>query len=160
MTDNIQLRDVLSKDIEVFFEHQQEKDAIYMAAFISKNPADRKAFNDHWQKIQSDETVTIKTIVGDDKIVGHVLSYETDGKPEVSYWIGQKYWGNGIATQALKLFLADVNTKRPIYARVAKDNPGSIRVLNKCGFTTIDETRGFANARGKEIDELVMFHAG
>ena len=34
MTDNIQLRDVLSKDIEVFFEHQQAKKAIYMAGVI------------------------------------------------------------------------------------------------------------------------------
>ena len=111
MTDNIELRDVLSKDIEVFFEHQQEKDAIYMAAFTSKNPADRKAFNNHWEKIIGDETVLIKTIISEDYVVGHVLSYETERKPEVSYWIGHKYWGKGIATQALKIFLAVVNTK-------------------------------------------------
>jgi len=29
-------------------------------------------------------------------------------------------------------------------------------VLEKCGFTIIGEARGFANARGEEIDELIL----
>ena len=160
MTNIIQLRDVLSKDLEIFFEHQQEKDAIYMAAFTSMDPSDLNAFNNHWEKILGDETVLIKTIISEDYVVGHVLSYETDSKPEVSYWIGQKYWGKGIATQALKIFLAVVNTKRTIYARVAKDNLGSIHVLTKCGFKTIEETHGFANARGAEIAEMLLILTG
>jgi RimJ/RimL family protein N-acetyltransferase len=41
-------------------------------------------------------------------------------------------------------------------ARTAKDNVASIRVLEKCGFKAIEEARGFANARGAEIDELVL----
>jgi RimJ/RimL family protein N-acetyltransferase len=85
-----------------------------------------------------------------------VLSYEDDGKPEVSYWLGKAFWGQGIATQALKAFLADVNQTRPIYGRSAKDNLGSMRVLGKCGFQIIDEMKGFANARGKEIEEVLL----
>jgi RimJ/RimL family protein N-acetyltransferase len=38
-------------------------------------------------------TVLLKTIVFDGQVVGHVLSYEQEGKPEVSYWIGKAYWG-------------------------------------------------------------------
>lgn len=147
-------------DLPIFFKHQQEKDAIHMAAFTYKDPSDYQAFNDHWKKIMADDTVIIKTIIFHQTVAGHVLSYETDGKPEVSYWIGQKFWGKGIATQSLKLFLTEVNIKRPMYARVAKDNIGSIHVLNKCGFKTIEETCGFANGRGEEIDELVLILAG
>jgi RimJ/RimL family protein N-acetyltransferase len=62
----------------------------------------------------------------------------------------------GIATWALKEFLAHHNQARPIYARVAKDNLGSRRVLEKCGFTIIGESKGFANARGLEIEELLL----
>jgi RimJ/RimL family protein N-acetyltransferase len=79
-----------------------------------------------------------------------------EGTPEVSYWLGRDYWGQGIATWALKEFLAFHNQTRPIYARVAKDNLRSRRVLEKCGFTVIDETTGFANARGAEIVELLL----
>ena len=39
---------------------------------------------------------------------------------------------------------------------VAQLDHGSRRVLEKCGFTVIAEVRGFANARGEEIDELVL----
>ena len=47
-------------------------------------------------------------------------------------------------------------TMRPIYARVAKDNVGSRRVLEKCGFQVIGESTGYANARGEEVEELLL----
>ena len=43
-----------------------------------------------------------------------------------------------------------------MYARVAKDNLGSQRVLQKCGFVIIGEDKGFANARAQEIEELLL----
>ena len=91
-----------------------------------------------------------------DQDAAHVLSYEDEGKPEVSYWLGKAYWGQGLATLALDTFLAQANPTRPIYARVAKDNLGSQRVLEKCGFKIIEETQGFANARGETIAELLL----
>lgn len=41
----------------------------------------------------------------------------------------------------------------PILA--AKDNIASLRVLEKCGFGRVEE-RGYANARGEEIDEMIL----
>ena len=41
-------------------------------------------------------------------------------------------------------------------ARAAADNAASLRVLAKCGFEVVGEDRGFANARGEEIDEYVL----
>lgn len=127
-----------------------------MAAFTPKDPADREAFTAHWDRILADATVVIRTVVLDGQVAGSVLSYEECGKPEVSYWIGRAYWGQGVATRALADFLEHANATRPIYARVAKDNVASIRVLEKCGFTTVSEETGFANARGEEIAELVL----
>jgi len=57
--------------------------------------------------------------------------------------------------EALGLFLNEVLV-RPLYARAAKDNTTSIRILNKCGFKLIGHERGFANARGIEIEEVVL----
>jgi len=156
MTSELVLRDVVDSDLPIFFEQQLDPEANYMAAFTSKDPSDREAFTAHWHRILADATVIIKTIVGDGQVVGSVLSYEDAGKPEVSYWIGKEYWGKGFATRALSDFLADGNKTRPIYARVARDNLGSRRVLEKFGFTIIGEARGFANARGGEIEELIL----
>lgn len=73
----------------------------------------------------------------------------------MTYWLGREYWGRGFATVALHELLRMV-AQRPMYARAAKDNVASIRVLEKCGFQLCGEERAFANARNGEIDEVVM----
>ena len=156
MTNELHLRDVVNDDLPIFFEQQLNKEANYMAAFTAKDPTNPEAFTAHWHRILANETVIIKTIIFDGQVAGSVSSYEEEGKPEVTYWLGKEYWGKGIATWALKEFLAHNNKTRPIYARVAKDNLGSRRVLEKCGFTVISESKGFANARGQEIEELLL----
>ncbi len=150
------LRDVIDNDLATFFEQQRDPVACQMAAFTAKDPTDQAAFLAHWEKLRAAATVIVKTIVLDGRVVGHVMSYEEDGRCEVTYWLGNEYWSRGIATRALADFLAHVNERRPIFARAAKDNAGSRRVLEKCGFEVIGEDRGFANARGGEIEELLL----
>jgi RimJ/RimL family protein N-acetyltransferase len=156
MTNELLLRDVANDDLPIFFEQQLDEEANHMAAFTAKDPTDQEAFTAHWRKILANETVIMKTIVCDEQVAGSVSSYEDEGKPEVTYWLGKEYWGKGIATWALKELLTHHSQKRPMYARVAKDNLASRRVLEKCGFTVMGEDKGFANARGQEIDELLL----
>ena len=111
---------------------------------------------EHWHRILTDETTINQTILFNGQVAGSVSSYEEEGRPEVTYWLGKEYWGKGIATSALTEFLTHHNQTRPIYARVAKDNLGSRRVLEKCGFRIIGESKGFANARGQEIEEFLL----
>jgi RimJ/RimL family protein N-acetyltransferase len=155
LTSGVLLRDVMEDDLPIFFEHQLDPAANHMAAFTSKDPADRDAFTAHWIRILADDTITVKTILFGGQVAGHVVGFERFGKPEVSYWIGKEYWGQGIATQALSEFLGYLEA-RPLYARAAKDNIASIRVLKKCGFTISGEDRGFANARGGEVEEYIL----
>src|SRR5712692_7641083 len=157
LTGEVLLRDVTESDLPIFFEHQLDPDANHMAAFTARNPADRDAFMAHWTRILGDQTITIKTILFGGHVAGSVLKYEDEefGNPEVSYWIGKQYWGKGVATRALSAFLGYVKV-RPLYARAAKDNTGSIRVLEKCGFTICGEGKGFADARGEEIEEFIL----
>ncbi|MDX1534423.1 MAG: GNAT family N-acetyltransferase [Thermoplasmata archaeon] len=151
----VRLRPVQDADLQVFFEHQQDAEAVHMAAFTSEDPSNREAFDAHWSKILRDETVTMRTITVDDAVAGHIGSFLLEGKPNVTYWIGREFWGKGLATWALQAFL-EAFPERPIYAGTAKDNVGSLRVLEKCGFTVVAEEKGFANARGEEIPELIL----
>jgi RimJ/RimL family protein N-acetyltransferase len=156
MSNELLLRNVVNDDLALFFEYQLDQEANYMAAFTAKDPTNQEAFIAHWHRNLADETTINQTILFNGQVVGSVSSYEEEGKPEVTYWLGKDYWGQGIATWALKEFLAHHNQTRPIYARVAKDNLGSRRVLEKCGFKIIGEAKGFANARGQEIEELLL----
>ena len=154
---NVSLRDVQESDLPIFFEQQLDPDANYMAAFTTKDPTDREAFMKHWTAILADDTNITKTILFDGQVVGNIACYQDEelGQPEIGYWIGKPYWGKGIATEALLLLLHYFKA-RPVYARVAKDNPASLRVLQKCGFTICGKNRGFANARGQEIEEFIL----
>ena len=44
---------------------------------------------------------------------------------------------------------------RPLHGRVAFDNFGSQKVLEKCGFVRVGNEKGFANARNAEIGEYI-----
>ena len=149
------LRDVADDDLPTFFEHQLDSTANRMAAFTAKDPTDRAAFTAKWKKISNDDTVTIKTILFEGHVAGHIASFEQSGKREITYWIGRDYWGKGIATKALSAFL-DVEKSRPLYARVAKDNLASLRVLGKCNFTICGHGKGFAYGRGEEVEEYTL----
>ena len=152
---DVLLRDVIEDDLPTFFKQHQDPEANHMAAFTAENPSDQNAFMAHWTKILSDNTIITKTILVKGTVVGHVVKFEQFGEPEVSYWLGREHWGKGIATSALTAFLALVQV-RPLYARAAKDNIGSLRVLEKCSFVVIGKDKGFANARGQVVEEFVL----
>ena len=150
----ITLREVQESDLESFYKFQLDKEANYMAAFVSKDPFNREAFNKHWEKIRNKLGITNKTILYENRVVGSIAKFVMENKPEITYWIDKEYWGKGIATEALKQLL-NIIPDRPIYARVAKDNIGSNRVLEKTGFEIIGEDKGYAEGRGQETEEYI-----
>ncbi|MEX2556705.1 MAG: GNAT family N-acetyltransferase [Actinomycetota bacterium] len=155
MTDGVSLRAVIDDDLPIFFEQQQDPVARHMAGFTSKDASDRDAFDAHWAKIRIDDTVTAMTIVLDGRVAGNIGSFALGGKPHVTYWIGREHWGKGLATKALSMFLGII-TARPLHASAAGDNIASIRVLERCGFAITGSEKAFANARGEEIEEVML----
>ena len=49
--ESITIREVESSDLETFYEHQLDPEAIRMAAFVCEDPKDKVAFDAHWNKI-------------------------------------------------------------------------------------------------------------
>lgn len=152
----VQLRDAEESDLPTFFEYQKDPLANHMAAFTAEDPADWAAFHDHWTRILADDGIVKQCItLNQDLVVGHVSSFKQFGEREVSYWIDRARWNKGIATEALLQFLSRIAT-RPLYARAAKDNIASRRVLEKCGFDITGEGSGFANARQEDTEEFIF----
>lgn len=92
-------------------------------------------------KVLPDPTGTVRTVLADERVAGWVTAFDQDGRRLVAYWIGRSFWGRGIATAALSAFV-DVERARPLYAFVATHKVGSIRVLEKSGFTRSSEDHG------------------
>ena len=151
---DIKLRPTEIADLDTLFQYQLDKEGGYLAAFMPKDPTDKTAYINKYTKLLSDPTVNNQTILLDDKIVGSIAKFIIESDTEITYWIDRKFWGKGIATRALTEFLIIENT-RPIFGRVAFDNFGSQKVLEKCGFDKIGSDKGFANARQMEIEEFI-----
>ena len=131
----VRLRAVEDSDLPIFLAHQDDPVAAAMAAFPTREP---DAFYAHWAEILADRTVVARSIVADGTVVGDIVSWVEEGRREVGYWIGQAFWGRGVATGALLLLLEEV-PDRPLFARAAMHNAASRRVLEHCGFVHIGE---------------------
>lgn len=77
---------------------------------------------------------------------------------EIGYWLGEPFWGRGIATAAVTVFTAHafaVLGMRRLFARVLAWNPASARVLEKCGYRLEGRLRRSALKDGQVVDELL-----
>ena len=151
MRNDVRLRDVEPADLPVFYEQQLDADATAMAAFPAR---DRAAFDAHWAtNVLGNAATVTQTIVVDGQVAGYIGSWPQDDARLVGYWIGKEHWGKGVATRALAAFLHLV-TERPLHAHVAAHNVGSIRVLEKCGFSLEREEK--VEEAGQELVEMVF----
>jgi hypothetical protein len=73
--ESITIREVESSDLETFYEHQLDPEAIRMAAFVGKDPKDKVAFDAHWDKILHSSQNTTRTIVAEGQVAGHIACY-------------------------------------------------------------------------------------
>lgn len=148
----VRLRDVTDDDLPILFEYEQEPEANRMAAFP---PRDWEAFQAHWAKVLADKRNLAKIIELDGSVAGNIGAWGESTSRELGYWIGQEYWGRGVATRALAAFLAQV-PERPLYAHVVKHNHASLRVLEKCGFTIVSESTSPASTGGDDVEEWLL----
>ncbi len=153
--DTVALRDMIQADLPVLFEQQADPQAVHMAAFTSERPTDREAYMAHFRKVLGNPSIVKKTVLCNGEVAGSILKFELFNEPCIGYGLGREFWGRGIMTRALTEFLKGVS-ERPLYARAAHDNAASIRVLQKCGFTITGKDHFFANARGEEIEEVIL----
>jgi RimJ/RimL family protein N-acetyltransferase len=151
----VALRPVEAEDLDAIFDQMRDPEAVRMAAFTPEDPGDRGAFDAKMATIMCSPDVTLWAITRDDRLVGTIGAFVLEGTMEVTYWIDRACWGQGVASEALRLLL-DVVPVRPLGARVASDNAGSLRVLLKSGFQVLATEVSFAPGRGAEIEETIL----
>jgi ribosomal-protein-alanine N-acetyltransferase len=74
---------------------------------------------------------------------------------EIGYWIGVPFWNKGFGTEAVKTVVAygffTLGLHR-IYAQIMSNNPGSAKVLTKCGFSREGTLRDHVRKQEKFVD--------
>lgn len=131
MSTAVRLRDVVEADLEVFLEQEHDPEAVRRSRFA---PRERERFLTHWKtKILGDPTVFVQAIMVDDVLAGNLVAWWEDDRRFIGYWLGREFWGRGVGTRALKLFLG-VERNRPLHADPFHANTASVRLLEKHGF--------------------------
>ncbi len=77
---------------------------------------------------------------------------------EVGYWIGEPFWGRGIASQALRAVTHHAVARHRltrVYALPFAHNLASCRVLEKCGFVVEGCLRQSAIKDGVVLDQML-----
>ena len=87
--------------------------------------------------------------------VGHDVHRHT---AELGYWLGEKFWGRGIMSEAVGAFRDFCFTNFPlrrVYAEPFANNPASARVLEKAGFFFEGRLKNNVIKDGKLLDSLL-----
>jgi RimJ/RimL family protein N-acetyltransferase len=76
---------------------------------------------------------------------------------EVGYWVGESYWGRGIATEALEAitrYAVDRHGFTRVFALPFAWNAASCRVLEKAGYALEARLRRSAVKNGRITDQM------
>ena len=99
--------------------------------------------------------------VGDEAVGGIGFSLQPDvayRSAEIGYWLGEEFWGRGIATEALIAVtdhaFSNYNICR-LYAHVFEWNRASARVLEKAGYAFEGRLRKSVTKEGQTIDQFM-----
>ena len=112
--------------------------------------------------INSSTETNFAICVGENAVGGIGYKLHTDVErisAEIGYWLGETYWGRGIATEALKAIteyaIKNHELKR-IFAVPYETNNASHRVLEKAGYVFEGRMRKSAIKDGKILDQLLF----
>ena len=90
--------------------------------------------------------------------IGFVLQSDVDRlSSEIGYWIGEAFWGRGIATEALAAvtrYAVEIHQLTRVFAVPFAYNTASCRVLEKAGYVLEARLRRSAIKDGRIVDQL------
>ena len=152
---HIELRDLDDDDLDAIFEMMRDPEAVAMAAFTAEDPDDRAAFDAWIARQRANPDVLCQVVTENGGFAGTAAVFTVDGDREVSFWIARHAWGRGVATAALRQLISR-EPVRPLFARAAAHNAGSIGVLTKVGFTEVSRNTDYAPGAGREVEEIVF----
>lgn len=151
------LRAFKAADIDAFMALAGDLDVARMTCDIP-HPLERPAAL-RWLETSAGEMR--QAIVAEGRVIGGAGYFVRDsGVGELGFWLGQAWWGQGIATAAARAVVGHgfaVDCLPAFSASHFVDNPASGRVLAKLGFVIMGEGRMWCAARGAEVAAITCW---
>lgn len=142
--ENFVLREPRLFDIDNLVEYTNHKDVI-VGARLEKG-MDKVSAKEWIEKVilSNSKNKGLRMVIETkDGVIGGVTFKDfKDEESELGYWLARPFWGKGIMSKAVKMFVKfgfEKYNLRLVYALASDSNPASVRVLEKAGFIRNDE---------------------
>ena len=162
--DRINLRKLRKSDAESVQKHAKDKEISRYTTlpYPYKLKHAQDFINLTHKKMRKKESYELGIELKETKnIIGMMGLIHVDYKnknAEVGYWLGKKYWKQGLTTESLKLMLKfgfrELKLER-IYAKVMHPNTMSAKLLEKNDFKLEGRLRKNTLKDGKWMDDLI-----
>ena len=140
---NIELRDRTADTVITYFRGTRDPEV--RKYLPQKATTESEALADFEKTQQLGATSYGRTVYLDGSYIGDVWCYciqQDEPNAMVSYCIFDKaYWGKGIATKALRIFLSEITDRfglKSVGAFTYSENESSIKVLLRNGFVDVE----------------------
>lgn len=161
--DGFQIRSYASDDMDALVRYANNRKIWLNLRDIFPHPY-TKWDAENWLKQVKEQTPEAHfAIASNNECIGGIgITLQSDVKRlsgEIGYWLGEPFWGQGIASRAVRAFteyaFATYNIIR-IYAEVFSNNMSSARVLEKAGYVCEGHLRN-SIIKDEKIQNLFIY---
>lgn len=152
-----------AKDLAGMLSNKKIQDNLRDGLPYPYTEKDAQAFIQDMLAADSTKTFAFAIINDENKAIGSIGAFRCENihrqTAEMGYYLAEKYWGKGIATEAVKQLAGHVFNQTDImriFAEPFSTNRGSCRVLEKSGFQFEGTLRKNAVKNG-EIKDMQMY---
>jgi len=156
------LRPWNSNDVDSLVENANNINIAKFLTDLFPHPYNEQNARNFIARATQDDPIHIFAIDVNGKAVGGIgIHPQTDihrKNAELGYWLGEKYWGRGIVTQAIRQiveFAFKTYDITRVFARPFGTNIASQKVLEKAGFKLEAKIRKSLYKNGEFLDELI-----
>ncbi len=158
--DRLVLRTAGPGDVDALYAQINDWDVVRMLARVPW-PVPKSSLERFLEKTQEralrGEAFELAILAGGREPCGIVGLDYLAGEVHLGYWIGRPFWGRGVMTDAVRLALAHVFAQNPttrVVSGVFSDNPASLRVQEKLGFSVIGGHMRWCEARRADVRHI------
>lgn len=148
-----------SGDVAALMRYADNADIARQLLDHFPHPYTEEAAHEWLQSAKKQDPEVSFAIATSDELIGGIGLLLRDDvfrrTAEVGYWLGEPFWGRGVATRALRIFTRWAFREHGfarLEARVFEFNPASRRVLEKAEFTLEGRMRHSVTKNGQLMD--------
>jgi RimJ/RimL family protein N-acetyltransferase len=120
-------------------------------------PYDLKDAEEWLASLDANPNDLVFAVAIDGRLAGIVAVEDRAGAMTLGYWLARRHWGGGLATRAVRECLMahfGAGGGGDVASGVFADNPASLRVQEKLGFTVTGRGELFSLARNRMVTEI------